>query len=92
MKQELGLQRLLEREGQRNPLLKPLAVAMGLKVAATLELVEQHAQSNELTEMLSNVKAAGSLDEALAMLWLDPDPDTAAWTLMLQRPCNQARW
>ena len=63
----------------------PLAVAMGLKVAATLELVEQHRQSNELAEMLSNVKAAGSLDEALAMLWLDPDPDTAAWTLMLQR-------
>ena len=42
LKQELGLQRLLELEGQRNPLFKPLAVAMGLKVAATLELVEQH--------------------------------------------------
>ena len=85
LKQELGLQRLLEREGQRNALFKPLAVAMGLKVAATLELVEQHRPKDELAEMLRNVAAAGSLEEAFAMLWLDPDPDTAAWTLMLQR-------
>ena len=78
LKQELGLQRLLEREGQRNALFKPLAVAMGLKVAATLELVEQHRPKDELAEMLRNVAAAGSLEEAFAMLWLDPDPDTAA--------------
>jgi hypothetical protein len=91
LKQELGLQRLLEQEGQRNALFNPLAVAMGLKVAATLELVEQHRPKGELAEMLRNVSAAGSLEKAFAMLWLDPDPDTAAWTLMLQRTLQPAQ-
>ena len=89
--QELGLQRLLEQEGQRNALFNPLAVAMGLKVAATLELVQQHRPKGELAEMLRNVSAAGSLEEAFAMLWLDPDPDTAGWTLMLQRTLQPAQ-
>ena len=88
LSEELGFQRLLEREGRSNPLYKPLAVAMGLKVAATLDLLEQHRHPEELLEMKRAVKADGSLEEALAILWLDPDPDTAGWTLMLQRELN----
>ena len=61
---------------------------MGLKVAATLDLLEQHRHPEELLEMKRAVKADGSLEEALAILWLDPDPDTAGWTLMLQRELN----
>ena len=85
LQQELGLQRLLDQQSNHNSLFRPLAVAMGLKVAATLELVQRHRQPADLAELLDNVTAHGSLEEAFAMLWLDPDPDTAGWALMLQR-------
>ena len=90
LQQELALQRYLEQESNHNSLFRPLAVAMGLKVGATLELVERHRQPAELTALLDNVKANGSLEEAFSMLWLDPDPDTAGWALMLQRSLQQA--
>ena len=81
--QEAGLRECLVAMASGDPLLKPLAVAMALRCEGHRRELDDRLQAAGLDLLPASVPAAGDLDQALDLLWLDPDPDTAGWVLML---------
>jgi polyferredoxin len=82
-----------------NPLLRPLVLAMQLRVKTLQGLLLSETKHLELAAPVNaapvdsaeqdyqhqQLEPAGTLQEALDQLWLDPDPDTAGWVLLVER-------
>ena len=83
--QEAGLRAHLAECGAGAPLLRPLVRVLDLRLdGARGDLDERLAAAGQAA--LPAVSApAGDVHQALELLWLDPDPDTAGWVLMLAR-------
>ncbi|MFO7628098.1 MAG: cyclic nucleotide-binding domain-containing protein [Prochlorococcaceae cyanobacterium] len=74
-----------------DPLLRPLRQAMLQRSEAARVELDQRLQAAGLAPLPAAVPASGGLDQALDLLWHDPDPDTAGWVLMLARERNPER-
>ena len=83
--EEAGLRRCLSQCAERDPLLRPLVRVMDLRLQEARGHLEERLSALGLESLPADVPAAGDLNRALALLWLDPDPDTAGWALMLAR-------
>ena len=73
---------VLQERASDQVLLHPLALAMEQRLNGIAELLPPDVLESEL-EQIPDQNA--SLDEALDTLWMDPDPDTAGWVLMVER-------
>jgi len=83
--QEAGLRSHLAELVAAEPLLRPLVRVLDLRLeGARADLDERLAAAGQ-EALPAAVAAAGDLDQAFALLWCDPDPDTAGWVLMLAR-------
>ena len=73
---------VLDEQSERRPLLRPLALVMQQRLHAIAELLP----AESVEALLSAAKGHQvGLPDALAALWIDPDPDTAGWALMAMR-------
>lgn len=88
---EAGSLGLLAELAVRDPLLRPLHQAMLQRTEAARTELEQRILAAGLPPLPAAVPASGSLDQALDLLWHDPDPDTAGWVLMLARERDPER-
>ncbi len=88
-----ALQDLLAREAAADALLRPLARALELRNQALAEELRSLSgpQLPPEAEMAAAPLPSGNLEEALDLLWSDPDPDTAAWVLMVERKRGSER-
>ena len=89
--EEAGLRTLLEQLAPQDPLLHPLVQAMAQRTESPRRELDGRLQAAGLEPLPPSVPAAGSLDQALDLLWRDPDPDTAGWVLMLARERDAQR-
>ncbi|MCP9927776.1 cyclic nucleotide-binding domain-containing protein [Cyanobium sp. CH-040] len=85
LRRERGLALLLHREAESLPLLAPLARAMADRTSCLKDQLAERFASADLSMPTETDHAEGSLDEALDLLWQDPDPDTAGWVLLVDR-------
>jgi len=83
--EEAGLHSCLRERAAADPLLRPLVRAMDLRLAGARRDLDGRLDAAGLEPLPADVPTAGDLDRALGLLWHDPDPDTAAWVLMLAR-------
>ena len=88
---EEGLRTLLAQKASSDPLLRPLAQAMALRMRALADALSGRLRAAALEPLPLAVDPAGDLDQALDLLWRDPDPDTAGWVLMLARARDPQR-
>jgi hypothetical protein len=88
LQHERGLDLLLRREAESMPLLAPLARAMADRTRSLQDHLEERFAAAGLPMPAEAPHAEGSLDEALDLLWQDPDPDTAGWVLLVDRQRN----
>jgi len=88
---DAGLSSLLAGRAVADPLLQPLAQALAQRSEAAREELAGRLLAAGLDPLPDGVPAAGTLDQALDLLWLDPDPDTAGWVLMLARERDPRR-
>lgn len=79
------LQSLLERLALTDPLLRPLARALKIRHQCLAEDLEPRLHTVAMESPEDTTRAPASLEEALDLLWRDPDPDTAGWVLMVER-------
>jgi len=89
--QEAGLRERLNELAGGDPLLQPLAQAMAQRCEGLRRELDGRLQEAGLDLLPPRVPAAGDLDQALDLLWRDPDPDTAGWVLMLARERDPQR-
>ncbi len=89
--QEAGLRALLHQLASGDPMLQPLAQAMAQRSESLRRELDGRLQQAGLEPLPASVAAAGELDQALDLLWRDPDPDTAGWVLMLARERDPQR-
>ena len=82
---QAALLTLLEQEASEDVMLRPLVLAMGLRVQGLAQMLSPRLAAAALPPLPQQMAAAGSLEEAFDLLWEDPDPDTAGWVLMLER-------
>jgi hypothetical protein len=85
LQHELNLARLLQREAASLPLLSPLARAMVDRNRSLQQQLGDRFEAAGLTIPADLTDAEGTLEEALDLLWQDPDPDTAGWVLLVDR-------
>ena len=78
---EAALLMLLNDAAQENSLLHPLVMVMRRRLKA-LDVVLLRGLPNL---DLSLPAPSGSVQNALDLLWLDPDPDVAGWVVMVER-------
>lgn len=83
--QQAGFAALLKQESEQIALLRPLLLAMQLRCAGLAALLIPKLQEANFEPLPSRVEPSGSLEEALDLLFSDPDPDTAGWVLLLER-------
>ncbi|MCP9808177.1 cyclic nucleotide-binding domain-containing protein [Cyanobium sp. HWJ4-Hawea] len=69
----------------QHSLLRPLVLAMQLRVKTLQGLLLSQSKHLEQEYEHQQLDPAGTLQEALDQLWLDPDPDTAGWVLLVER-------
>lgn len=74
-----------------DPLLQPLAQALAQRSEAARTELAARLLAAGLEPLPDGVPSSGTLDQALDLLWLDPDPDTAGWVLMLARERDPRR-
>jgi hypothetical protein len=89
--QEAGLRAHLAELAVADPLLQPLGQAMAQRTEAPRHDLDARLVAAGLEPLPLSVPAAGGLDQALDLLWRDPDPDTAGWVLMLARERDPQR-
>ena len=89
--EEAGLRLRLQQLALTDPLLRPLEQAMAQRSEALGRDLEARLKSAGLDPLPASVAPAGELDQALDLLWRDPDPDTAGWVLMLARERDPQR-
>jgi len=89
--QEAALAALLEERAVDDPLLDPLHRAIALRLRDSAARLHDRLERAGLEPLPSAVPAAGTVDQALDLLWNDADPDTAGWVLMLERERHQER-
>ena len=89
--QEAGLRERLAALASGDPLLQPLAQAVAQRCEGLRRDLNGRLQAAGLDLLPASVPAAGDLDQALDLLWRDPDPDTAGWVLMLARERDPQR-
>mgnify|MGYP006270036511 FL=1 len=89
--QEAGLRARLEQLAPADPLLQPLVQAMAQRTEAPRRELDGRLLAAGLEALPEVVPATGDLDQALDLLWRDPDPDTAGWVLMLARERDPQR-
>lgn len=82
---QAALLTLLKQEASRDALLRPLLLAMELRVQGLVQLLAPRLAAAALPPLPLQMAAEGSLEAAFDLLWEDPDPDTAGWVLMLER-------
>ena len=82
---QAGLAALLKQQSEQIALLRPLLLAMQLRCAGLEAVLIPKLQQANLEPLPSCVEPAGSLEDALDLLFSDPDPDTAGWVLLLER-------
>jgi len=82
---QAALLTLLQQEASRDALLRPLGLAMELRVQGLGQLLAPRLAAAALAPLPPQMAAAGSLEAAFDLLWEDPDPDTAGWVLMVER-------
>ena len=78
-------QAALEQEAEVDAMLRPLLLAMELRVQGLAQLLAPRLEAAALPPLPPKMAAATSLEEAFDLLWEDPDPDTAGWVLMVER-------
>jgi hypothetical protein len=76
---------------QGDPLLRPLHQAMIQRTEGLRLDLNRRLAAAGLAALPATVSPAGDLDQALDLLWRDPDPDTAGWVLMLARERDPQR-
>ncbi|MEB3169618.1 MAG: cyclic nucleotide-binding domain-containing protein, partial [Synechococcaceae cyanobacterium] len=81
--QEEGLRSRLQELAAEDGVLRPLALAMGQRCDGLRRELARRLEAAGMEALPTTVPAAGSLSEALDLLWRDPDPDTAGWVLMV---------
>jgi hypothetical protein len=84
-RQQKGLGATLALEAKQTPLIQPLALAMQLRCEALESFLKPKLLAAGWEPLSAEIQASGSLAEAFDLLWLDPDPDTAGWVLMVER-------
>jgi hypothetical protein len=89
--QEAGLRSRLQQLATTDPLLQPLLHAMAQRLEVPRLELDARLSAAGLETLPATVPAAGELDEALDLLWRDPDPDNAGWVLMLARERDPQR-
>ena len=82
---EYACTKILSKLSSKKVLLHPLALAMQQRVS---QLYDQIILSEPGFKVDTESIQASSLEDALDVLWQDPDPDTAGWVLMVQRVFN----
>lgn len=88
---QAALLTLLQQEVSRDAMLRPLLLAMELRVGGLAQLLDPRLAAAALPPLPQQMAAAGSLEQAFDLLWEDPDPDTAGWVLMLERQRHPER-
>ena len=83
--EEAGLAANLAQLAVTDPLLRPLQRALTMRLEDRHQLLQPRLIAAGMEALPDEVAAAGGLDEALDLLWHDPDPDTAGWVLMVER-------
>ena len=81
-RQERAYLLVLQEHATDQVLLHPLALAMEQRLNGIAEVLPLDVLEKELQQ---EPDQSASLDEALETLWMDPDPDTAGWVLMVER-------
>ena len=77
--------KILSELSSKEVLFHPLALAMQQRVS---QLYDQIIIGEPSFKVDTESIQASSLEDALDVLWQDPDPDTAGWVLMAQRVFN----
>ncbi|MEO1004201.1 MAG: cyclic nucleotide-binding domain-containing protein [Cyanobacteria bacterium J06638_7] len=85
LRHERGLFLLLDKEAASWPLVAPLARAMADRTRSLEQQLDERLMAAELSMPAEPTHPEGTLDEALDLLWQDPDPDTAGWVLLVDR-------
>jgi len=89
--QEASLTACLAELAQGDPLLRPLHQAMIQRSEGLRPELNARLSAAGFALLPATVTPAGDLDQALDLLWRDPDPDTAGWVLMLARERDPQR-
>lgn len=89
--QEASLASRLAEQADEDPLLQPLQRAIALRLKESASRLQAPLEHAGLEPLPGTVPAAGTLDQALDLLWHDADPDTAGWVLMLERERHPER-
>ena len=89
--QEAGWRRLLTDLAADDAMLQPLAQAMAQRTESPRRELDARLLAAGLERLPEAVPPVGTLDQVLDLLWRDPDPDTAAWVLMLARERDPQR-
>lgn len=80
-----GLVAVLERQAAVDSLYRPLALALAGRLASRSDWLTPRLAAAGLDPLNAAQEPAGRLEDALDLLWEDPDPDTACWVLLVER-------
>ena len=83
--QNAGCLRPLEQAAAHDPLFQPLARAMALRVETMARWLKPRLQAAGCSPLPDRLPCDGSWEQALDLLWQDPDPDTAGWVLLVEQ-------
>lgn len=86
---EAGLRSRLAELSSTASLLRPLLRVLDLRLDGGRCDLDRRLAAAGRQPLPEVVGPAGDLDQALELLWCDPDPDTAGWVLMLARERDQ---
>ena len=82
---DAGFHRLLEQQAAGDLLYRPLARAMAMRLESLASWLAPRLEQAGLPPLPMAPDPIGGLDDALDLLWQDPDPDTAGWVLLVHR-------
>jgi hypothetical protein len=82
---EAGLGARLAELAPTDPMLQPLRQALTQRSEGLRLELDGRLAAAGLDALPATVAPSGDLEQALDLLWHDPDPDTAGWVLMLAR-------
>ncbi|MFN9630796.1 MAG: cyclic nucleotide-binding domain-containing protein [Cyanobacteriota bacterium] len=83
--EEAGLLAWLDTKVPGDPPLRPLRCVLASRVEDLRRQLAPRLEAAGLEPLPTTVAPTGDLRQVFDLLWRDPDPDTAAWVLMLER-------
>jgi len=83
--EETGLLAWLDTQVELDPPLRPLRRVLARRLNDLQERLSPRLADAGLDPLPAAMAPAGDLGRVFDLLWRDPDPDTAAWVLMLER-------